>query len=242
MQKKQGISLIVLVITIIVMIILAATVVISLTSNSVIDRANQAVQLTDEKQVQDLAAITWAETYMNGIKDQFILETKVSDKKKYKNEVASNGIAVSENEYELNEYGFYYDIAYKKYDFEDSFGNIVDTHVIFRADGTVEIYDIITSETYEEGQSLGMCDFTATEYVTAYDLKFNTIYSGTGALGMQCCAFVDEKGVYRDKFVIPAELVVYSDKKVTVADGAIEVEFYNDGKTFYFDGEMSVEI
>ena len=62
---KKGISLIVLVITIIVMIILAATVVISLSNTGIIDRADQAVQLTNEKQVQDLAAMVGAEKYMD---------------------------------------------------------------------------------------------------------------------------------------------------------------------------------
>ena len=65
MQKKQGISLIVLVITIIVMIILAASVVITLSNTGVIDRASQAVDLTNEAAVQDLAALTWADAYMN---------------------------------------------------------------------------------------------------------------------------------------------------------------------------------
>ncbi|MBR6613671.1 MAG: leucine-rich repeat protein [Clostridia bacterium] len=65
MQNKKGISLIVLVITIIVMIILAASVVITLSNTGVIDRAGQAVDLTNEAAVQDLAALTWADAYMN---------------------------------------------------------------------------------------------------------------------------------------------------------------------------------
>ncbi|MBR6614048.1 MAG: type II secretion system protein [Clostridia bacterium] len=65
MQNKKGISLIVLVITIIVMIILAATVVITLSNTGVIDRAGQAVDLTNEAAVQDLAALTWADAYMD---------------------------------------------------------------------------------------------------------------------------------------------------------------------------------
>ena len=68
MQKKNGISLIVLVITIIVMIILAAAVVIAMTNNGIIERANQAVNLTNEKQVQDLASLIWAEAYMDPAK------------------------------------------------------------------------------------------------------------------------------------------------------------------------------
>ncbi|MBR6688502.1 MAG: hypothetical protein IKL68_00600 [Clostridia bacterium] len=65
MQKKKGISLIVLVITIIVMIILAAAIIISMSNNGVIYRANNAVNLTNEKQVQDLASLIWAEAYLD---------------------------------------------------------------------------------------------------------------------------------------------------------------------------------
>ena len=79
MQKKEGISLIVLVITIIVMIILAAAVVISLNNTGVIDKATHAVQLTDEKQVQDLAALIWAEAYLDEDRTE-TLEKVVKDK------------------------------------------------------------------------------------------------------------------------------------------------------------------
>ena len=54
---KKGISLIVLVITIIVMIIIAASVVITLTNTGITNKANEAVDLTNEKQVQNLAAL-----------------------------------------------------------------------------------------------------------------------------------------------------------------------------------------
>ena len=49
---KKGISLIVLVITIIVMIILAASVVITLSNTGIIERANHATQLTNKNQLQ----------------------------------------------------------------------------------------------------------------------------------------------------------------------------------------------
>ena len=64
-SNKQGISLIVLVITIIVMIILAAAVILSLSSNGIIDRANDAVNKTDEKQMQTLAQTLWADAYLD---------------------------------------------------------------------------------------------------------------------------------------------------------------------------------
>ena len=76
MQKKQGISLIVLVITIIVMIILAASVVITLSNTGVIDRASNAVDLTNERQVQDMAALIWADAYMDNLRGTALV-TKV---------------------------------------------------------------------------------------------------------------------------------------------------------------------
>ena len=71
---KKGISLIVLVITIIVMIILAASVVITLSNTGVIDRAGQAVDLTNEAQVQDLAALIWADAYMDNLRGQDLID------------------------------------------------------------------------------------------------------------------------------------------------------------------------
>ena len=73
MQKKKGISLIVLVITIIVMIILAASVVISLSNSGIIDRAGEAVDATDESQVQNLAALAWSEAYIEKLDDPTIV-------------------------------------------------------------------------------------------------------------------------------------------------------------------------
>ncbi len=65
---KRGISLIVLVITIIVMIILAASVVITLSNTNIINKANQGVDLNNEKQVQELATIIWMDAYLDEAK------------------------------------------------------------------------------------------------------------------------------------------------------------------------------
>jgi Tfp pilus assembly protein PilE len=54
-KEKQGISLIVLVITIIVMIILAASVVITLSNSGIIGKANEAVIQMDLKNIQQEA-------------------------------------------------------------------------------------------------------------------------------------------------------------------------------------------
>ena len=65
-MKKQGISLIVLVITIIVMIILAAAIIISLNNTGIISNSNKAVEETNDKTVVELANLAWGEAYANG--------------------------------------------------------------------------------------------------------------------------------------------------------------------------------
>ena len=102
MQKKQGISLIVLVITIIVMIILAATVVISLSNTGIIDRAGKAVDLTNEASVQDLAALTWADAYMDNKRGTELVNevtTKLSEQgvtaEKWNITISDTGIVVT---------------------------------------------------------------------------------------------------------------------------------------------------
>ena len=100
MKKKQGISLIVLVITIIVMIILAASVVITLSNTGIINKANDAVDKTNIKEVEQLATLTWAEEFMSGKRGDS-LKTSVLEKLKdyaddYNIEVTDKGIAVTD--------------------------------------------------------------------------------------------------------------------------------------------------
>ena len=102
MKRKQGISLIVLVITIIVMVILAAAVVITLSNTGIINKANQAVDKTNEKQVQDLAALVWADAFMDGKRGEELkteVETKLKDYASvYNITVTDTGVAVTKKE------------------------------------------------------------------------------------------------------------------------------------------------
>ena len=75
--NKQGVSLIVLVITIIVMIILAGVIILTLNNSGIIDQAQNAVDKTNLKEVQTLASLKWAEAYMDGNTTQSELETEV---------------------------------------------------------------------------------------------------------------------------------------------------------------------
>ncbi len=67
-SNKRGISLIVLVITIIVMIILAGTVIMSLDDSKIFDRAQEAVNKTNIQSIQNIISTAWAKAYMNGAK------------------------------------------------------------------------------------------------------------------------------------------------------------------------------
>ena len=77
MQKKRGISLIVLVITIIVMIILAAAIIISLTNNGIIEKASNAVNEYNDDEANHVATLAWSEAYISGVRDIDELKQRV---------------------------------------------------------------------------------------------------------------------------------------------------------------------
>ena len=78
-NKKMGISLIVLVITIIVMIILATVVVLTLSNSGIISKANKAVDATDLANMQDLATMLWADKYLDLKEDGVIDDEDLAD-------------------------------------------------------------------------------------------------------------------------------------------------------------------
>ena len=69
-MKKQGISLIVLVITIIVMIILAGTALMTLSDTGIIGAANDTVNKSNKIEVTEFANLVWVEEYMSGKRDK----------------------------------------------------------------------------------------------------------------------------------------------------------------------------
>ncbi|MBR6688842.1 MAG: hypothetical protein IKL68_02370 [Clostridia bacterium] len=102
MKRNKGISLIVLVITIIVMIILATSVVLILSNANTIDKAGIAVDLTNEKQVQNLSAIIWSRNYVDGLRENELVEKVEQDlanngihRKDWLMDISNRGIAVS---------------------------------------------------------------------------------------------------------------------------------------------------
>ena len=104
MRRNKGISLIVLVITIIVMIILAGSIILSLSNNGIIGKANEAVERTDINQVQTLAELKWAEAYLRGETKLWQLKEAVReglteeniDISQYDIQITTKGTSVSE--------------------------------------------------------------------------------------------------------------------------------------------------
>ncbi len=99
MKNKKGISLIVLVITIIVMIILAASVVITLSNTGVINKAGEAVDKTNMQQVQNLASLVWSEEYLDGKRGDTLKEDVLKELEDYNDlyefDVTNKGIVVT---------------------------------------------------------------------------------------------------------------------------------------------------
>ena len=65
MQKKKGVSLVALIITIIVMIILGSAVILTLYNTGIIHKANDAVETNDLGQVKNMASLKWSEAYLD---------------------------------------------------------------------------------------------------------------------------------------------------------------------------------
>jgi len=100
--NKKGISLIVLVITIIVMIVLAGAIVVTLANNGIIERAKEARDKANLNEVKEAANLLWSEAYINNIRDQEGLEDAVIngltaqkvDTTKYTITVTTSGVTV----------------------------------------------------------------------------------------------------------------------------------------------------
>ncbi len=102
MKNTKGISLIVLVITIIVMIVLAGAIVLTISNSGIMDKATNAVTQTNYNTVKELANMAWAEAYADGARTQNdleeavyeVLESNKIDKDKYGVYVTTSGVTI----------------------------------------------------------------------------------------------------------------------------------------------------
>lgn len=108
MIKKNAISLIVLVITIIIITILATTVVVSISNSNIINKAKDAVNMNDLKQVQEFANLEWNSAYLEGARSRVELESAVLKKMKESNiNMDMYDVTVTENGVQVKQwYGF----------------------------------------------------------------------------------------------------------------------------------------
>ena len=95
MQKKKGVSLIVLVVTIAIFVILTAVITVQLTDISATKIVNEAVDTTNLKQVKSLATIAWTEAYVSG---------KIVTHEQYEEHINKELIeaGISVNEYQID--------------------------------------------------------------------------------------------------------------------------------------------
>lgn len=103
---KEGVSLIVLVLTIVIMVILSGVIVISLNNTGMIDKANDTVKQTNLDEMKELASIGWAVSYSKGARTKEALTAGVHayidssgissvEKDKYIIDVTISGASVS---------------------------------------------------------------------------------------------------------------------------------------------------
>ena len=79
MKEKKGISLIVLIVTIIVMIIIAGAVIISLTETNIIDQAELAVEKHNISELKSAASMAYADYLANKHSDEQKIQLNVQD-------------------------------------------------------------------------------------------------------------------------------------------------------------------
>lgn len=139
-KMKNGISLIVLVITIIVLAILAATVVLTITNSGLINIAKDTVSNAKLKQVEQIASLAWAEAYADGKRTQPELDAYVKEMLA-KNNIDTTGIliivttsGVTVQRSELNEWGFYYGECYM------GVSDGIKGGYVFHEDGSMQLY------------------------------------------------------------------------------------------------------
>ena len=234
-KQKLGISLIVLVITIIVMIILAASVVLTLSNSGIINKANEAVEKTNIKEVEQLASLTWAEEFMAGKRGDTLKEAVLEKLKDYTDKytitVTDTGVTVTTKA--LNEYGFYYDTVYSngEYTIVATKNAMVEWYWYDEQCGTYFL-DYLESVSYEKGKII----FDGFEMVISEDGK--TIINPEYPDEKLEYTDIEYRGVYYDEeyLLIDAREYGYNDFLVISSDNtfrfhATTLETTDEGMT-----------
>ena len=181
MQKKQGISLIVLVITIIVMIILAGAIVLTLNNSGIISKAEDAVEQTNLATIRELAQMAWAEAYMDGARteqelkaavNEVLTENKITEDmyKGYTIEVTTSGVEFIYFDPALNHDGIIPEGA------TYTTGRIMDGEEWDETNAII----YVAGDTFPQTVSLGD-KYLYNNYEYVYGCRYNGVYEQFGA-------------------------------------------------------------
>ena len=136
----------------------------------------------------------------------------------------------------LNNYGFYYNVYYICDDYFTGYNGSV--KVKFFEDKTVEM--LVTQEglTSLIGENGSIRDF-ANQPSPTFNIEPNTPYEYTASLNSHCKFSVTSDGLLTATFIVPADQITYSDKKVS-AGGVVEGIFSEDGKSYTSNGKTYI--
>ena len=226
MQKKKGISLIVLVITIIVMIILAAAIILSLNNSGIISKANKAVNDTNDQEVNQIAQLAWGEAYLNGKRtEQELREAVITsltnngiDTSKYFITVTTKGVTVIrgwvQDRFKITkcdvtlEAGdlIQYDAGVEGYTGKwQVLGAQEGKLLILSADYVLKHFDLIglNGGTYTSGNTTYESDYGLINGLNVIRNECNKYKNGMGAIGARC---IKDEDINKLTLVDPSQL------------------------------------
>lgn len=183
MKEKKGISLIVLIVTIIVMIIIAGAVILTLTDTNVIDQAETAVEKHNLSEIKSAASMAYADWILN---ENTTEEGNISQIQNYiRKTLIEQGMFTwqESSKYYITETGaveemttdeFIFTVEIPEDDLEFEFAIVADNNIIVDwGDGTVQEVQYITPHTYQEP---GIYDIKISGNITYFDTitEFNS--------------------------------------------------------------------
>ena len=241
MKRKQGISLIVLVITIIVMIILAASVVITLNNTGIINKATEATDATSLQQVQQLATLTWADGFLDNLRGDDLRDYVLGEMGDYTDnfdiDVSDKGVEVNKKGEGPIEPFDYYTYDYDTTNMTAALKGVQEKYAVtgyynYRTDK----YPYTTAIKDDEGNTVTRVAIPSTvtgpdgETYTVTSIKAGAFSSSTaGALNLA----LDDQSQFTE-IVLPDTLVTIDNnafalcvniKEIVIPEGVIDINY-----------------
>lgn len=179
-KSKQGISLIVLVITIIVMIILAGAIILTLSNSGIMDKASQAVSDTNIATIKEVANMAWAQAYVANLQEGKTELDAETAKRAIEEAFEEHGIKAEDYEaYEMNITNKGVEFVNKEEVKLNHTGIIPEGATYYRATGVAGTddlmgYPIYEHETINAGEAFPATPTTGDIYVYGdYEYRYN---------------------------------------------------------------------